>query len=124
MYLKLSEDKETPNKIRFTGVQDDVPFSIYIPKWRVPVPHPDKIIVSLLPGHTSFNLSITENQISDLPLLRNYPVHSHLVKDRNHSETIRYSPVGPEKNWEIGKPYIPHDLTHEQADELTVIIYW
>jgi hypothetical protein len=41
-----------------------------------------------------------------------------------HTETLRYHPIGDQSEWEIGEPYVPYDLTHNQSEYLKITIKW
>ena len=44
---------------------------------------------------------------------------------RDHTQTVRFDPVGEPENWEIGSPYIPETILPDAAiTELIIEIEW
>ena len=119
--------KETDNKVRWDAPIDDTNFELYIPKWRVPLPWPRRIRVTISPiSHDSdFAASrMTPVQCSDDPSLVRTPIDAIIKKNRCHTKTVRYDPVDDSHDWEIGSPYIPYSLTHDEANKLRLSVEW
>ncbi len=118
--------KETDNKLRWDVDVEGTNFALYIPKWRVPQPWPSKICVQVFPrrynGDDNFNLS--PKDIETDSSLSNEPIIATITKMSEHSKTIKYQPIGEQKYWEIGEPYIPTQLTYNELDKLRIIIFW
>jgi len=118
--------KETDNKLRWDSDIKGTKFSLYIPKWRVPKPWPAKIWVKVIPrrgeGDDQANLSLAD--VTKDSALTNEPIIVTVIKCKEHTETIRYSPSGNPSTWEIGEPYIPHPLTFDEAERLRLIVLW
>jgi len=115
--LLMNPSSETANKLRWHVDIEGVPFSLYIPKRRVPMPWPRQIAVSV--SATPMNLggpsygSVTETSID--PRL---PIVALLQLEAERKHTVRYRPLGDVKTWEVGKPYIPYSLLPESAPKL------
>lgn len=123
---QLESAKQTDNKLRWDCEVQGAPFSLYIPKWRVPEPWPSRIWVRVdlcrNSGKDEGNLSF--NDVKTDSALRHEPVIANVYKFEEHTQTIRYCPVGKKELWEIGEPYIPIPLTSNKADKLRVVILW
>ena len=118
--------KETDNKLRWDADVEQIRFSLYIPKWRIPQPWPSHIWVGVAPRRVSSeespNLS-PDDVVSDSSLTHE-PLVATVAKLTEHTETIRYRPLGDNKLWEIGEPYVPIPLTHGGAERLRLIVLW
>jgi len=124
----LEYTKETDNTFRWDVMVDGAPFELYIPQWRVPDPRPSKIRVDIV--------QIAENQINSDHVTRedmdNHALISkgiiadvRLDEGVTPTKTIRYCPEGDnDKDWEIGKPYIPNALTYDKAERLQIRVKW
>jgi hypothetical protein len=123
----LAFKKETDNKIRWDAKYEGAPFELYIPKWRIPEPAPEKISVKIyLPTDTVPVLKKhDQTDIGAKPALRDEPIMAELSYCREHTETIRYDPIGDDKTWEIGHPYIPKGLLPVQPPgRMILVIEW
>lgn len=122
----LGSAKETENKLRWDADIEGTPFSLYIPKWRVPQPWPSRIWIGVTPRRFECdelpNLS-RENADSDSSLTHE-PLIATVAKYSEHSRTIRYRPLGDDRLWEIGEPYVPLPLTFGGADRLRLLVLW
>ena len=48
-----------------------------------------------------------------------------LVKPfKDHTKTVRYAPLGEEKDWQIGEPYIPKSLIPPDSHFLIIEVKW
>ena len=116
--------KETGNKLRWAAVVDGTTFSLYIPKWRIPVPWPGRIWVSVFPRRAesadSPNVTFADVQRDGTITLE--PIIATVEKHDEKTKTIRYRPTGDGKAWEIGEPYIPFALSHEGAERLRLTV--
>ncbi len=122
----LEFEKETDNKLRWDAMVDDAPFELYIPKWRVPEPWPSKIRVDIVPitpeqGHSNH---VTPEEAGGNPTLRSKHIIADVVRKEEHTKTIQYYPGGNKKDCEIGEPYIPVTLTHNNAARLRICVKW
>jgi len=124
--ILLEYEKETENKLRWDAKVDNTIFELYIPKWRVPKPWPSKIHVDIVPITAEQNNSdrITSKKIMENPTLVTKHIVADVVFEEEHTKTIRYCPEGEQKDWEIGKPYIPFALTHNRAERLRINVEW
>jgi hypothetical protein len=41
-----------------------------------------------------------------------------------HTETIRYAPIGDPTYWEIGEPYIPRSLIPSEPELIEIEVRW
>jgi hypothetical protein len=115
----LRQFGETDNKVRWVARTDDATFDLYIPKWRVPKPWPERIAVTI-------SLAIDQNSIGYVGLNgngkdENLPITSIVDRVSDHTKTVRFRPRGETADWEIGEPYIPYVLL-PQREALSVII--
>ena len=124
--ILLHYEKQTDNKLRWDAKVDDTQFELYIPKWRVPEPWPSKIFVEIIPITTEQNNSgyMSSDKVKEDPTLASKPIYADVVMKREHTKTIRYCPEGDKRNWEIGEPYIPKELTHDKAERLRIYVEW
>ncbi|MHC4132078.1 MAG: hypothetical protein ACYSSP_08275 [Planctomycetota bacterium] len=122
----FTSSKETENKLRWDSMVGDTKFELYIPKWRVPTPPPSRIYV---------DVSVRRSESDDIPnlspddvekdsTLTHEPIIATVEKYSTHTKTIRYRPLDNPESWEIGEPYIPYELTGEEAPRLRVIVLW
>lgn len=123
---QLEEAKETDNKLRWDAKVEETLFSLYIPKWRVPEPWPRSIWVKVLPRRQNSDdtPNLSRSEVESDSTFRQEPVITTVHWKSSHTETDRYSPVGPAETWEIGEPYIPHSLTFNGYPRLRLIILW
>jgi hypothetical protein len=142
---RLSFAKPTDAKLRWDEDIDGTPFELYIPKWRVPDPVPRAISVRMwiipkaisvgtLPpsSGTLLNAGVDLSEIGCLqellPVVRGpveYPIISVVHFDRVHTKTVRYSPLGDQKKWEIGQPYVPQSvLSVPYPGQLVLQVRW
>lgn len=118
---------ETDNKVRWDAIIGDAVFQLYIPKWRVPSPWPKKISVtiSIISDDSEITTSrITPDQCADDSMFAKTAINAIVQKNCDHTMTVRYDPVGHPADWEIGSPYIPYSLTHNEANKLRLTVKW
>jgi hypothetical protein len=120
----LEESKQTERKVRWDAYVDGAPFSLYIPKWRVPEPWPRIIQVSISPFGDTPATHLLPAEALDHPLSRRQRIVTHLSLVSWHTKTIRYRPDGDDSQWETGEPYIPIAMTFEGAERLTLTVDW
>jgi len=127
----LAYYKQTENKLRWDAILEKakVTFSVYIPKWRVPEPCPNTILVILYfpPDDKLKNIKIyTKSDIDMNQELRNNKISVELLKKSDHTKTIRFDPTGNDKkNWEVGSLYIPKELLpHDEITKVSAVIEW
>ncbi|MEE8582954.1 MAG: hypothetical protein V3S61_03665 [Dehalococcoidales bacterium] len=122
----LEIEKQTLNKLRWDTQIDQVPFEIYIPKWRVPKPWPRKIYVDIQALKTpSVSASrLLEADVRNNPSLAERKIIAYVKSYKEKEHTLRYQPVGDKSTWEIGEPYIPYPLTQNCAQILKITIHW
>jgi hypothetical protein len=118
--------KETENKVRWDQTFDDVLFELYIPRWRVHEPIPAAIKVSLfLPPLPEPNKAVTPKLAVSNSDLCKLPILSHVKWHSNHSNTVRYDPIGDSDIWEIGSPYIPYSLLQDSdVETILICVQW
>ncbi len=120
----LSEAKETDNKVRWDADIEGTRFSLYIPKWRVPEPWPQKIHVTLSPDNQSGPSPLSPKEAMENPKSRLRPIIAKLNKFQEHTKTIRYRLDGEASTWELGEPYIPIPMTFSESDSLIIEVKW
>ena len=126
--------KETKNKISWDtivvsankdGSPGEVDFRLYIHKWRVPEPYPKTIYVKIEPATLQDKPPfVSVDDVIDKPVLRKKPITSIIHAFKPHTTTLRYHPIGDHSEWEIGEPYIPYSMTHNEAEYLKITIAW
>jgi len=119
--------KETERKWRWDADVEGTPFELYIPKWRVPEPVPKRIKVKIyLPNEVvEYKQKYLVREINRSPDLRMNKIYADVTYLREHTQTVRYDPIGDDKNWEIGSPYIPKSiLPVEFPSTLQIIVEW
>ena len=112
--LIFQQSEDTGNKIKWFCVVDGVNFEFYIPKESVPTPWPKRIKVTLSENELGFWYHYHDRLITN-------PIYAVVEKFDIHSETIQYHPIGEEKEWKIGKPYIPSSLLSSPSPEILYI---
>lgn len=125
--LEYCKGKDTENKYRWCVMVDKTRFSLYIPKWRVPQPIPTRLrFVIFLPDDKHPDLSeLNYSKIAIAPELIQSPIVAKLTQFSDHTDTIRYDPIGSSNDREIGSPYIPRKLLPKDApSELTISVEW
>ena len=109
---ELRYDKETDNKYRWIADVEGVAFKLYIPQAVLPDPYPRRILVSVetdpkRAASTKANLKVVVEHVEE------------------HTETIRYAPVGDPKTWQIGEPYIPRAVLRQPwPKQLHIAVSW
>lgn len=120
----LDRDKETDNKVRWSVEVDGVPFSLYVPKWRVPEPWPARIRVGIRPDTAEVLPSTSRDAVTVAPEARRRPIEVRVARVEDKTETIRYAPVEHGSDAEIGEPYIPKSFTEDGEERLVVSVTW
>lgn len=122
----LTSAKETENKLRWDAEVNEVTFSLYIPKWRVPNPWPAKIGVSLSVRRATCddlpNLAAADVKVDSTLTLEPIVATIEWVSDK--TSTAHYRPIGDKKRWELGEPYVPYSLLPEKAKRLRILVLW
>ena len=121
----LMYSKETDNKYRWDVDIGETKFELYIPKWRVPNPVPQRIKVDLyyppnLPNvyHLSCELALTDPDLCKLPIIAEVCHHSGLT------QTVRFDPID-QKEPELGSPYIPFQLIPDgHIERIVICVQW
>jgi len=64
--------------------------------------------------------------IEGAPRERNeHPIIAVVEIDREHTRTVRYSPLGDPERWEIGQPYVPiSELGDPYPQQLILLVGW
>ena len=120
----MDPSKETDNKLRWAADVEGVKFQLYIPKWRVPRPWPNRILVRIIdvpagvetqhPPATSASSASVER-----------PIFQIVEKVREHTQTVRFAPLGDFNEWQIGEPYIPYSLLPSpSAQAVQIEVEW
>ncbi len=105
----MDPSKQTDNKLRWQADVEGVSFKIYIPKWRVPRPWPTRILVRVGEPPTGVQLQENVGAGTNSDSLER-PIYATVERVSEHTETVRFKPLGDPKSWEIGEPYIPYSL--------------
>jgi hypothetical protein len=126
--------KETKNKIFWETLVDSEDkegnacqseFRLYIHKWRVPEPVPETIYVKIEPSELQEKPKfLTADDVEAKPKLAANPIAAIIHAFKPHTQTLRYHPIGDQSEWEIGEPYIPYGLSHNQAEYLQITVKW
>ena len=122
--------KETDNKYRWDYMEGKAPLEIYIPKWRVPVPCPQRIFVQIFEPEDSHCPTMTLHNKKEVDANQRLRVESITAevnfKEKNHELVVRYDPVLEGNNArEIGSPYIPKTLLDDPPQpRLIIVINW
>ena len=128
MYEILAYKKETENKLRWDADVDETKFEFYIPKWRIPEPYPDTILIRIgMPDEFENKRRFTKEEVEKNPELRKNKIYAEVEKVSEHTKTVRFDPVDETENWEIGSPYIPKvvlDEINEVIDYLSLSVEW
>jgi hypothetical protein len=115
----MEPSKVTDNKLRWQTDVDGVPFKLYVPKWRVPTPWPRQILVRI----SSCDGPVDRTRGRQDDLLR--PIVTVVHRTSDHTGTVRFTPAGDPRDWELGEPYIPYSLLPEPTvKELVVEVEW
>jgi len=119
--------KSTAHKEIWSVNLGGVDFNLYIPKWRIPKPIPEKILIKIYFSSEEVRdekfISMTDIQLHP-ELIRN-KIYSHVHKVSEKTKTIRFEPNGNSNDWEIGSPYIPYSILKDHDfDELIIVIEW
>jgi len=119
--------KSTRNKMSWVADIRGIRFTLYIPKWRIPEPIPKRIRIKIYPPNEEINdkKTLTEDSTYLNPQLRLSKIYSEVQKVREHTQTIRFDPLGEPKKWEIGSPYIPKAVLENNIyEKLTIVVEW
>jgi hypothetical protein len=123
-------DNCTDNKYRWKTMVGIAPLVIYIPKWRVPDPYPQRISLQFFEPKDSRYPNVTihdKKEIKAKPWLRLDRINAEVtLTDETHKLVVRYDPVlvGNDAR-EIGSPYIPKTLLYKPPQtRLVIIINW
>ncbi|NLS78479.1 MAG: hypothetical protein GXY76_14580 [Chloroflexi bacterium] len=121
--VALEPSKETVTKLRWSAYveEDNAPFELYIPKWRVPEPWPGRIRVGIA-AYKGKPSAFKESPFSEGRPEDPIRVLVRRVSDLVHS--VRYAPLGEPESWQIGEPYIPYSLIPGGADWLVIEVAW
>jgi hypothetical protein len=112
----MLRSKETDNKQRWAADVNGVEFKLYIPKHRIPDPFPPSIVVRISP--------VTGAEPSSVPD-PDQPIRCVVARVCEHTQTVRYCPLGDAKGWQIGEPYIPFGMLPESPPlYLLVEVHW
>ncbi len=114
---------ETDGKYRWDADYEEVRFSVYIPKWRVPWPIPLDIMVRLY-GESEYRTKIKSVGQSDVlrdPARTRKPIWARIAYNGLHSLTARYDC----ESSEIGSLYIPHGMLESPIPlSLVISVIW
>ena len=114
---QLRLDKDTQNKLRWNGYVSGVSFKLYLPNHVVPEPTPKLIYVSMEHG------PIVEQPTYERRDENGLRASAEFFEE--HTETVRYRPVGESRNWIIGEPYIPKAaLPDSWPVRLGIVVRW
>ncbi len=113
---------ETPRKLVWKNVSGPVPFSLYIPKWRVPEPVPREILVRV-----GMRFSVVPSPVFKRGCLQgtSVPIQVRVHRVCENVNSVRFAPRGTTYDREIGEPYIPFDsLPCWNAQALCIEVQW
>ena len=98
----MDPSKETENKLRWWADVEGVAFKLYIPKRRVPKPWPLRVHVTVSehPADRDKAIAAGAGNLEE-------PIVCVVRKVAEHTETVRYCPLGDPRAWDLGEPYIP-----------------
>ena len=120
----MNPSKETDNKLRWCADVEGVSFKLYIPKWRVPRPWPlglEVVLEEQQGDDFATGPSVLRSESPDLER----PIIATLEKVQEHTETVRYRPIGSPDRWELGEPYVPYALLPTSPPRyLRVMVRW
>ena len=118
----LMFEKETDHKFRWDAQIEDGIFELYIPKWRVPEPTPERIKVDIrLVGKST---EITIEAVVANPDLKNRSIMALAEYREEMTQTFRYDAVGESNETEIGDPYIPKSLLPSRPERIWLSVEW
>ena len=126
--FQLVATKKTDNKVRWDFKRPEWPakFSLYVPKWRVPMPVPAEITVTV--SEAGSGRSLTRSEALGNQSLRAEPIGCVVERNRAKREpvhTLRFTPcTTPEDDWEIGEPYVPRCIVDPEASRLFIRVEW
>jgi hypothetical protein len=122
--------KETDNKYRWDYMEGNAPLEIYIPKWRVPAPYPQRIFVQIFEpedSHCPIMTLHSKKEVDANQRLRLEPITAEVIyKEEDHTRVFRYDPVLEGNNArEIGSPYIPKTLLDDPPQtRMVIVVNW
>ena len=101
---------------------------MYIPKWRVPDPYPQRISVQIFePADSRCPIVVPhgKKEVEANQRLRFVPITAEVTYMEDRTRTARYDPVleGNDAR-EIGSPYIPFALCDSRPKQLVIVIKW
>jgi len=120
-------DKETVGKYRWVVMVEDAPFELYIPKWRIPEPIPEEILIKIyFPlDNLQYKKSFSREEVESSPNLKWKKIFSDIHFVEAKTKTIKYEPDGEQINWEIGSPYIPKSIFRGiEFRNLSIVVEW
>lgn len=115
----MTPSKETDNKLRWVAYIDGVAFHLYIPKWRVPDPWPKsvRVLISRPSDSAAYR--------SGPSIEPENPISVIVERVADHTQTVRFAPIGDPQEWQIGEPYIPFSLLPDPSvRRLRVDVEW
>jgi len=122
--FNLKFDKETARFYRYSGFIDIVKFTVYIEKWRTPIPKPEDIVVEIgVPEDFKNKTKYKPLDIDNNSTLRSKPIYEELREIEEMTKTIRHDPIVTRNDWEVGSVYIPKDLVPNN-EIISIFIQW
>jgi hypothetical protein len=119
----MNPSKETDNKLRWEADVEGVTFKLYVFKWRVPRPWPVRLEVVV--NQYLAKPATPQSSPRPGPAELERPIIAIAEKVREHTETVRYRPIGAPDNWELGEPYVPYTLLPSPPPErLRLEVRW
>lgn len=105
-------DNETDRKYRWITEVDGIRFRFYVPKEHVPTPAPHVIRVGI-----NWDEKCHTHGEGNIEVVVEFA--------KEHSETIRYRPVGNPEQWMVGEPYVPKTaLPNPRPQRLLITVSW
>ena len=121
---RLIYDKETERFCRYSEKIDEVKFTIYIEKWRMPSPTPSIILVEIgSPKDFKNKRKYNQEDVSINPELKKNPIYEECREIEEKTQTIRHDPIVKRNDWELGSVYIPKDLV-PPSEIVSIVVEW
>lgn len=145
-HCKLDLVKATERKFRWDEDIYGTKFELYIPQRHVPEPPPRTISVKIYDAALISRARLLElgrNPQGDMLVLEKTglttehiremlptegtpnPIVAAVERHEDHTQTVRYRPLGDPKSWEIGEPYVPKSqLGNPYPERLILLVGW
>ena len=123
-YKSTPETRRWDTHTTFNGTT----FCCYVSKWRTPVRRIPRIIrLSLFfPPHLpELGKPLRPSSVALNHDLRRLPIITIAHRFSEHTETVRYDPIGSRKEWEIRSLYVPKSILPDPSiDTIGICVEW